>query len=226
MKIAIYGQGRFGLVLKELLKEYEPYLYDIDKDKSNCSKDQIFTSDLVFFCIPINNFEAVIKENIKFFKEGALLIDTCSVKEHPKKVFLDNFREDLQYLLTHPLFGPDSVNFQDRLWIYDPLKIDNKTFDFFKTIIKDRLVKLSSEDHDKVVAKNQFLTHSIGRILKELKIEENEYSTYGYKALCKVSEQTLSDSLTLYKDMYKYNRFAKEILDELRDSIDKIKAQI
>lgn len=226
MKIAIYGQGRFGLVLKELLKEYEPYLYDIDKDKSNCSKDQIFTSDLVFFCIPINNFEAVIKENIKFFKEGALLIDTCSVKEHPKKVFLDNFREDLQYLLTHPLFGPDSVNFQDRLWIYDPLKIDNKTFDFFKTIIKDRLIKLSSEDHDKVVAKNQFLTHSIGRILKELKIEENEYSTYGYKALCKVSEQTLSDSLTLYKDMYKYNRFAKEILDELRDSIDKIKAQI
>ena len=46
-----------------------------------------------------------------------------------------------------------------------------------------RLVKMSCADHDKFVARSQFITHTVGRVLEMLLVESTPINTKGYESL-------------------------------------------
>ncbi len=230
MKIGIYGVGRFGSTLAKLLKNNNLYLFDKNKDLSNCNKKDVLSCDIIFFCIPISKLENTIKENKKYISSESIIIDTCSVKEYPRDI-ITKYLPNNKYVATHPLFGPDSAFIKNAnlVWIYDRININNQDFNIFKNIIEETngiLKELDCTTHDKNIASKQFITHSIGRLLDDISIEYEKYSTEGYKALLRVREQTTNDSLDLYKDMYKYNRFAKDIINNLEKGIVNIKSKI
>src|SRR5688572_2642904 len=73
--------------------------------------DLCATSQTIFLCVPINQFEAAVRELAGHLRPGTTVIDTCSVKVHPAKVLADQLgeRADLTLIATHPMFGPDSA---------------------------------------------------------------------------------------------------------------------
>lgn len=104
-KIAIVGYGRFGKTLNRLFDgEFEVGIFHHDSPPK-----EIFSfSKTIFYCIPIESFEQIIKKH-KAYIDNHLLIDTLSVKEYPKKIFAKHLlKTSGKSLLTHPLFGPDS----------------------------------------------------------------------------------------------------------------------
>ncbi len=129
-KVAIVGFGRFGKTLQKLLKD------DFEITIINrINFAEITKVEVIFYCVPISSFEAIIKSHEKYFKAEHLLIDVLSVKTHPKKVFSKYLKGlKTQALLTHPMFGPDSSKngFAGLPMIMDKFKASEKNYNFWK----------------------------------------------------------------------------------------------
>ena len=113
-KVSIVGFGRFGKTLYRLIRDdFIITLYDINiishegLTKSTIiakSLKEIYSSEIIFYCVPISSFEDVISKHKKYFQNYHILIDVLSVKMHPAKIF-KKYLTNTQALLTHPMFG-------------------------------------------------------------------------------------------------------------------------
>ena len=226
-KVAIVGFGRFGKILKSLLeKDFE--LTIINKNNTV----DIVNSDVIFYCVPISAFESVIKSHKKYFKDSHLLIDVLSVKMHPKKV-LNKYLKNLktQALLTHPMFGPDSSKngFSGLPIILDKFKTDDKNFTFWKDFfIKKglKVIKMSAQEHDKLAANSQGVTHFIGRLLEKFAFKRTEIDSLGAKKLQEVMGQTCNDTWQLFSDLQNYNPYTKSMRIKLGRTYDLLYNQL
>ena len=117
-KVSIIGFGRFGQTLYRLIKDdFQVVIFARGIRLKNLSENTTVTKDLaeayksevIFYAVPISQFENVIKSHKKHFRSTHVLIDVLSVKVHPEKVFKKYLKHTkTQALLTHPMFGPDS----------------------------------------------------------------------------------------------------------------------
>jgi len=75
--------------------------------------------DVIVFCVSILSFEETVESLVPYIEasmkdsqtsdaRGPLVVDVLSVKEHPRKVLLNLLPSQVDLLLTHPMFGPDS----------------------------------------------------------------------------------------------------------------------
>ncbi len=118
----VVGLGRFGRLWASMLQgDFELRVYD--SDPAQCAEAErsglmpaslreTLASEAVFYCVPISAFESTLQEHLPLFAElggTRTLIDVLSVKMHPREVFERHLPTSYQALLTHPLFGPDSV---------------------------------------------------------------------------------------------------------------------
>ncbi len=239
-QVSIIGFGRFGKTLYRLLKDdFKIVLYNkskIDTKGLNLSENtvietnlsNIYESEAIFYAVPISNFEKVIKEHKKYFSEKNLLIDVLSVKMHAQKVFEKHIKNtDIQALLTHPMFGPDSTKdgFEKHVIIVDKFKTDNINYKFWKNYFlskKLKVVEMSAREHDKTAANSQGLTHFIGRLLDEFKFEKTDIDSLGAKKLLDIKQQTCNDSWQLFNDLQQYNPYTKQMRLKLGASFDKL----
>jgi len=215
-KIAIIGNGRFGRILFSLLKDdFLVSVFDSKNSKTESDLRKIYDHNVIFFAVPISSFESVIKLHKKYFKENHLLIDVLSVKMHPKKVF-NKYLKGLktQALLTHPMFGPDSSKngFSGLPIILDEYKTDNKNFSFWKDFFVKkglRAIKMSAQEHDRLAANSQGVTHFIGRLLEKFELKPTKIDSLGAKKLQEVIGQTCNDTWQLFSDLQNYNPYTK-----------------
>lgn len=117
---AVIGFGRFGRLWASILRDdCEVLVHDPAPESAEVAAAQGFTpasleaalaADVVFYCVPISAFEATLQEHLPYFAVQAgprTLIDTLSVKVHPREVFDRHLPSTYQAMLTHPMFGPD-----------------------------------------------------------------------------------------------------------------------
>lgn len=239
-QVSIVGFGRFGKTLYRLIKEdFDIVLYNRSEINSRSieltentviAKDlsKVYESEVIFFAVPISEFEPVIASHKKYFHSDHLLIDVLSVKLHPAKVFNQHLKKSkTQALLTHPMFGPDSSKngFEGLPIILDKFRTNDRTYDFWKKYFQSkklRVVEMSAEEHDKIAANSQGLTHFIGRLLKEYKLEETPIDSLGTKKLLEVMEQTCNDTWQLFYDLQHYNPYTKQMRLKLGAVYDKL----
>src|SRR3989344_2125336 len=182
-RISIVGFGRFGKTLYRLLKDdFAVVLYDINEisyDHTELTKNtplakdlkEIYKSDVIFYAVPIDAFEEVIRSHKKYFQRYHLLIDVLSVKMHPAEVFEKYLKgAQTQAILTHPMFGPDSSKdgFVELPMIMDKFMADETNYLFWKKFFESKklkVIEMSAREHDRSAANSQGLTHFIGRLL-------------------------------------------------------------
>jgi len=232
-KIAIIGNGRFGQVLCELLKEdFFVSVFDSKNSKTENDLNKIYGHEVIFFAVPISSFESVIKSHKKYFKENHLLIDVLSVKMHPKKIF-NKYLKGLktQALLTHSMFGPDSSKngFSGLPMILDKFKTNDKNFAFWKNFfIKKglKVIEMSAQKHDRLAANSQGVTHFIGRLLEKFNFKPTEIDSLGAKKLQEVMGQTCNDTWQLFSDLQNYNPYTKSMRVKLGRTYDLLYNQL
>lgn len=224
------GFGRFGKVLYELLKPgFDIVLYDKKSVKGGAKNlKQVYESDIVFYAIPIGDFEKTIAAHKKYFRPEHLLIDVLSVKMHPKKVFGKYLMgTGAKALLTHPMFGPDSVkdSFKGLPMILDKFTADKTRYNFWKDYFRRKglgIIEMTAKEHDKLAAKSQGLTHFIGRLLDDYGFKPTTIDSLGAKTLLKVKDQTCNDTWQLFTNLQHFNPYTKQMRIRLGAVYDKL----
>lgn len=235
--VSIVGFGRFGQTLYKLLKgNFSITLYnrsidvftkhELDTDTRIAkSLGEVYESDTVFFAVPIESFESVLKKHKSHFRKN-LLIDVLSVKEYPERVFRKYLKNtDARSLLTHPLFGPDSSK---RGFVGLPLVMDRSSstaeeYESWKTYFAEkglRIFEMTATEHDRMVVDSQGLTHFVGRLLAEMDIHPSPIDTLGAKKLQEVVEQTCNDTWELFSNLQTYNKYTKQMRLRLGKAYD------
>ncbi len=109
--------------------------------------------------------------------------------------------------------------------VRDQYKRFNEIKEFFESQ-SIRIIKMTPDEHDKMAANSQGITHFIGRVLNESGVCSTDINTLGFNGLLGVIEQTCNDSWDLFKDLQKYNPYTNEMIDNLVETIENIKKQI
>ena len=234
-KVGIIGYGRFGRVLADLLsKKYKVLVtdcnLDIDEEVEFSSLEEILECFLVFVAVPIRSFEAVVQEISQYNLYNTTIIDVCSVKVYPVEIMEKHLPGHLGIIASHPHFGPDSYSPFRELKITlckvrDTYKRFNELKEFFESQ-SIRTIKMTPDEHDRMAASSQGITHFIGRVLNESGVRSTDINTLGFNELLGVIEQTCNDSWDLFSDLQKFNPYTNEMIDNLVDTIANIHKQI
>jgi prephenate dehydrogenase len=223
-KVGIFGFGRFGQVMADLLKnDFEVYVAN-RSDKSGIAREKgvrflsqkelLEACGVIFLCVPISEVEAVLRNNK--FKEDSVVIDTCSVKEYPIELMIKYLPIETRIIASHPMFGPDSIkNGTSGLnFVMHNIRCDKEIFDYWFSYFKSlgfSMVDLSPKEHDRLAANSQGLTHFIGRILEKMDIQSTPMDTTGFRKLLEVKQQTCNDTMQLFHDLQTKNKFTKHM---------------
>lgn len=234
MKIGVYGLGRFGYFWAELLSaKFDVSAYNRSENKpcpknvKRCSRDELLNCDVIYLCVSISAFEKVLKSLSPDIKPGTLIIDTCSVKTYPETVMKNILHEDIPYLTTHPMFGPDSGKngVAGLPMVFCSGRCAEEVQRDWISVFRDfglHVIEMSAEQHDREAAFTQGITHLIGRILGELNLHSSEIGTVGYRSLLEIIEQTCNDPMQLFYDLQRYNPFNHDMRAQLMESIENI----
>jgi len=194
------------------------------------SAKDAMAADAIFYCVPISQLAPTLAEHVQYFADGRprLIADVLSVKVHAKEVFSKLLAPQCEALLTHPMFGPDSVaakGLSGQTIVLDKFRCSDNTYKFWKEYFEGKLLKIiemTAEEHDRVAAESQGLTHFIGRVLGEFGFESTAIDTYGAKMLHQIQEQVGNDSWQLFEDLQTYNPFTVEMRVRLSDAQSRV----
>ncbi|CAI8586360.1 unnamed protein product [Vicia faba] len=247
LKIGIVGFGSFGQFLaKTMIKQGHTLTATSRTDYSHSCLQldiQFFrdvrtfieaNNDVILICTSILSFSEVLSSlPLSCLKRPTtLFVDVLSVKEHPRDLLLRVLPEESDILCTHPMFGPESGKdgWKDLTFMYDKVRIrdEDTCFNFLHVFASEgcRMLQMSCEEHDKIAAKSQFITHSVGRTLAEMNIESTPIDTKGFQTLVQLKDTTMRDSFDLYSGLFICNRFAHQELENLQHALHKVKEML
>jgi len=176
----------------------------------------------------------VLSQIKPYLSPTTLVVDTCSVKVYPVQVMLQHLGSDRPLLATHPMFGPDSAKqgLKNLPIVVHPLGGDHPLQDDWLRRFQEmglRVLLMSPEEHDEVAAFTQGLTHLVGRVLKEMNLEQHPMATKGFSNLFEIMNQTCNDPWQLFLDLQRYNRFTplmrEKFLQSLRTVLNAIEEE-
>lgn len=227
MNITLVGHGRLGkLISKYLGRDFSIHI--LEQNKSPEELEKIQHSQVIILSVPISTMPDVLKEIAPYISKEALVLDTCSVKEWPLEQMRTLLPEDVDILGTHPMFGPDSV--KDTLFgtklVLCPERISTQRLDSITHYFQNhgiKIIQTTAAEHDQQMSSSLLLSHFIGKGLLEFGSKEQEIDTKGYRRLLRILETVQNDSDTLFRDMFKYNRFAKNTLEQFLSSLETAK---
>ena len=234
--VGVIGYGRFGKVLVNILqKGFLVNVYDININNNISGVNftdlkNILKEESIFISVPINEFETVINQISRLIKYHSTVIDVCSVKSYPVKIMEKRLPKDIGIIATHPMFGPDSYTTNKKLkMMMNNTRDKHEKYNFWKNYFNDQginIIEMSEDQHDKLAAKTQGITHLLGRILKDFGIQGSPIDTQGFKDLLNIVDQTCNDSWELFNDLQLYNPYTLKMINNLKKSFYNIEKKI
>ena len=234
--VGIIGFGRFGKVLSNILqkgfkiKAYDPNPIIEFPGVEFVDQKTILKEQVIFIAVPISIFESVIRNITPNLNSGTTIIDVCSVKKHPAEIMENHLDNNIGIIATHPMFGPDSFISNNRLKMMMHNTRDvNDQYIFWRRFFIDQgiqVIEMSPDQHDKLAAKTQGVTHFLGRMLKEFGIRKTTIDTQGFRDLLDLVDQTCNDTWELYTDLQLYNPYTAEMIEKLKKSTDSLDGQL
>lgn len=155
---------------------------------SNNNIETVKNSDIVIISVPIASTQGVIKELSPHMPKDSLMIDVTSVKEGPSHTMKKSLEcreiEGVEFIPTHPIFGPRTTNLNGQVIVLTPLskgKWYPKVYKYLSNK-KMRIIETSPEHHDDMMGVVQVLTHfsyiSTASAIEKLKINIKDTEDY------------------------------------------------
>ena len=250
MKIGIIGgSDGLGKTLNYYFKdEFEVAISGRDHEKGRKVADEIGvnyvesnrelagTSDILIVSVPINNTPQVIEEVAPFMRKGSLMVDVTSIKEEPLEAMEKYLPHNVEYIPTHPIFGPRTVELDNQVIVLTPTRKEKwygKVYDYLKAR-NMRIIETTAEHHDYMMSVVQVLTHfsfiSTACAMNKLDVDIGETENYEspiYNLMIDMIARIVSQNpyLTYYiQTMNKNGSIIRnafsDAVDELKDAID------
>jgi prephenate dehydrogenase len=238
-KIGLIGFGRFGQVLYTQLRHCVEFsIYDPFKSEEESLKNIPFYSlpdvcknPLIILAIPVAAIKEITKNMANFLTNNTIVMDVCAVKKYPIEVMEKNFPNNIQIVGSHPLFGPDSVqdSLKGHVMIFTPFRISEKKLNSLKSFWKDqgiKIIEMSPDEQDRLMAWTLALTHFLGRGLNGLPLPETMVSTKDYQNLLNLMKKINKDTWELFHDMHRYNPYTREMRKMLLKSMSDLRTEL
>jgi len=171
-------------------------------------------ADVVMVTVPIDITVNVIKEVGPHIKEGALLLDDTSVKKEPCKAMEKFSGKNVEVIGTHPVFGPRVGSIDGQIFVLTPIR-GSKWLGWLQEKLethKARVVVSTPEEHDRIMAVVQGLTHftyiSTGKTLQELGIDvkkSRQFSSPIYELMLDMIGRIIGQDPKLYAEIQMQN---------------------
>ncbi|MEA2637403.1 MAG: hypothetical protein QOE18_460 [Chloroflexota bacterium] len=242
---AVIGFGRFGRLWASILRDdCEVLVHDPAPESAAVAAAQGFTpasletalaADAIFYCVPISAFEATLIEHLPYFAAQTgprTLIDTLSVKVHPREVFDRHLPSTYQAMLTHPMFGPDSVavgGLAGQPIVLDRYRMHEETFVLWERYFVARglnVVVMTADEHDRLAAESQGVTHFVGRTLERFGFAPTPIDTLGTTMLHEITAQVTNDTEQLFIDLQTRNPYTSAMRVRLSHAQDTVFDQL
>ena len=252
MKIGIIGGTRgLGKTLATLLKREgydititgrdqvigESVSEELEVKYSNDNKKTASSSDIVIISVPIATTTKVIKEIAKSMQPGSLLLDVTSVKTSPSKLMNELLDKDVEFIPTHPVFGPRTNNLSGQVVVLTPIqenqKEEGKWYPKVVKFLKDhkvRVIESSPEEHDNMMAVVQVLTHfsyiSTASAIKKLGInikDTRKFASPIYNLMVDMISRIVSQNPYLTYSIQLENENGERVRQAFADSVEELK---
>jgi prephenate dehydrogenase len=243
--VAVIGFGRFGRLWASMLRDdCELVVYDAVPETREQASGQGFrpvslqtalSSDVVFYCVPISAFETTLQEHLPYFAAQTgprTLIDTLSVKVHAREVFDRHLPPTYQAMLTHPMFGPDSVavgGLAGQPIVLDRYRMHEEAFVLWEQYFVGKgldVVVMSADEHDRLAAESQGVTHFVGRTLELFGFAPTRIDTLGTRKLHEITAQVTNDTEQLFIDLQTRNPYTSAMRVRLSHAQDTVFDQL
>mmetsp|Transcript_30439 Transcript_30439/g.61720 ORF Transcript_30439/g.61720 Transcript_30439/m.61720 type:complete len:461 (+) Transcript_30439:75-1457(+) len=157
LTIGVIGFGRFGQFIARTFSKHGRVVVTSRSDYTDIANGMGVTYvplsdpaaflneglDVIVVAVSILSFEKTVKDlapHIQHYLEdntdrgmlpGPLVVDVLSVKEHPRRVLLEQLPPECDILCTHPMFGPDSGKngWHGLTFVYERTRIDGMLLD-------------------------------------------------------------------------------------------------
>ena len=229
--IGIIGYGRFGRLAAHYLKEQASVcVFDtrrnlhVERGVSRVSLNDVLQNRVVVLAVPINAMPSLLQTIAPLVRRDATVVDIASVKEKPVQWMTRNLPQSVNIIGTHPLFGPDSASktLKGRKVVLCPVRAPRIMVSTLIHRLKSAgldVVEMTPAEHDKLMASTLFLTQLVGHSLGRL-LPKTTMTTQNFELLQHIVRTTGNDTKELFRDMYEYNRFAKQIPKQIIRSFE------
>jgi prephenate dehydrogenase len=238
--LGMIGFGRIGkLLARYFARDFAITVYDKRLDARQAralgarpgTLAQACAQETVLLCVPIGAFERLLRQIKPLLRAGALVIDTCSVKQKPAAAMKRLLPRNVEILATHPNFGPDSaaVSLKGHKIVVCPVRLSASRYRRLKALFSKKgliVVEMSPREHDRQMATSLALTHFIGRGLIAFGARSTDVDTEGYKRLMRILQTVQNDTWELFVDMNRHNDFAAPMRRKLLAAMKKIDAKV
>ena len=247
MKIGIIGGTRgLGRTLAWYLKDFDFDVTVTGRDSivgaqvseeigvkySSNNKKIVQDSDIVIISVPISSTESVIEELAPFMKDESVMLDVTSVKEGPSKKMQECLSEGVEFIPTHPVFGPRTTDLKGQIIVLTPIK-KGKWYPRIYKFLEDkgmRIIETTAEHHDDMMGIVQVLTHfsyistasAIERLQVDLKDTQN-YESPIYNLMIDTIARIVSQNPYLTYSIQHENKKGEKIRQALFDSMSELK---
>ena len=235
VEIGIIGYGRFGRFAAERLRQdFQVVVYD--RKRVRCprgvrsgSLEEVASRPLVLLCVPISAISKTCLEIKPYLAPGQLIIDTCSVKERPLQEMARLLPRFVEILGTHPLFGPDSARNGIRGLKIVLCPVRCRRVSKVKAWLEAKgleVIVTTPARHDFEMSKTQALFHFLARGVAETGIRVGRLSTPGPAKLFEDFRDVQNDSLQLFQDLHRMNRFTAAVRKDLIECLTQLDAEL
>ncbi len=193
-------------------------------------------SDILVVAVPIHHTCDVIREVAPFMRSGSVMVDVTSVKEGPSRTMAEVLPDSVEYIPTHPVFGPRTTRLDNQVIV---LTADRKgewyrkVYDYLSEK-NMRIIETTAEKHDFMMSIVQVLTHfsfiSTASAIEKLRVDISETEDFEspiYNLMIDMIARIVSQNPYLTYNIQSMNSngqkirntFAEAVL-ELRDVIN------
>ncbi len=233
--IGVYGMGRFGSFWALSLARAFPQDTVLGYSRSSpvpegivkATLEEVCRAQTLFLCCAISSMEEVLTQIEPLLSADTLVADTCSVKVHPAQLMQKTLGEVRPMLATHPMFGPDSgrQGVAGLPIVVHPLGENHPRQREWRSRFEAmglKVLEMSPEDHDRIAAFSQGVTHLIGRVLRAMDLQPHPMATTGFKNLLEMMNQTCNDPWQLFLDLQRYNPYTPQMREKFLNALQDI----
>ena len=241
--IGIVGLGSFGRFLAAQLRtRFQVQAWDRRDLEAEAAALGLHWSslegcagcDVVIPAVPVQDLEPLVERMAPHLKPDCLVVDVASVKIKPQEILNRLLPPGVQFIGTHPMFGPESGRRGIRrlkvVLCLPDRPVDQRRVEAVRRFLESELglevLEMSAEKHDAEMAYIQGLTHWMAKALREIHVPDPALGTVAYRHMMKIEENLRHDSDDLFLTIARENPFAADARRELAERLREIEEAI
>ncbi len=238
-RLAVLGYGRFGRAFADLaldaglpVRAFDPAAEVPEALRAGSMQELLANADDVLLPVPIHALRGCLRQIRPFLRSDHLVIDVASVKLTPVAIMTEILGRELQWVATHPLFGPSALALGER-----PLRAvvcpntrhpdaAGRARRMYERI-GCSVIEQDADAHDRLMARSHALTFFVAKGM--LDVDLGNRAAFGppsVRAMASVIDAVRSDAGHLFLAIEKDNPYAAEARLRLLDALLQVHAQL